>query len=70
MIIPVRFLGVSVIQELLIKNINSKLKQKFVCWDYAIRSFTTKWILKIRPEKAQIDVDRDFFKWDKSYKKV
>ncbi|MBO6961013.1 MAG: translocation/assembly module TamB domain-containing protein [Prochlorococcus marinus CUG1438] len=68
-----RFLGISLGNSRIIdkKNINSEIKAKnLYVGIMPIRSFLQqKWILKIRPEKAQIDVDRDFFKWDKSYKK-
>jgi len=69
-----RFLGFSLGNSKIIdkKNIDSGIKTKKVYVGIMpLRSFLKqKWIVKIRPEQAEINIDRDFFKRDESYKKV
>ena len=52
------------------KNIDSEIKAKNVYVGIMpFRSFLKqKWIVKISPKKVDIDIDRDFFKSDESYK--
>jgi len=71
--VGLRFLGISLGNSKINdkKNIDSGIKAKNVYVGIMpFRSFLKqKWILKIRPEKAAINIDRDFFKRDKSYEK-
>ncbi len=70
----IRFLGFSLGNSKIInkKNIDSEIKAKNVYVGIMpFRSFLKqKWILKIRPDQTEINVDRDFFKSDESYKKA
>ena len=70
----IRFLGFSLGNSKIInkKNIDSEIKAKNVYIGIMpFRSFLKqKWILKIRPEQTEINIDRDFFKSDESYKKA
>ena len=52
------------------KNIDSEIKAKNVYVGIMpFRSFLKqKWIVKISPKEAAINIDRDFFKRDESYK--
>ena len=52
------------------KNIDSEIKAKnLYVGIMPFRSFLKqKWIVKIIPEEAAINIDRDFFKRDESYK--
>ncbi len=52
------------------KNIDSGITAKKVYVGILpLRSFLKqKWIIKIRPEQTEINIDRDFFKIDESYK--
>jgi len=54
------------------KNIDSEIKAKNVYVGIMpFRSFLKqKWIVKISPNEAAINIDRDFFKRDESYKNV
>ncbi len=69
----IRYLGFSIGNSEIIdkKNINSGIKTKNVYVGIMpLRSFLKqKWILKIRPELTEINIDRDFFKRDESFKK-
>ncbi len=67
----IRFLGISLrntkIEDK--ENIDSVIKAKNVYVGIMpFRSFLKqKWIVKIRPKQAEINIDRDFFKRDKPY---
>ena len=67
----IRFLGISIGNSKIIdkKNINSEIKAKNVYVGIMpLRSlFKQKWILKIKPIKTEIKIDRDFFKRKNSY---
>ncbi len=67
----IRFLGISLGNSKINdkKNIDSEIKAKNVYVGIMpFRSFLKqKWIVKIRPEQAEINIDRDFFKRDKPY---
>jgi len=69
----IRFLGISLANSKINdkKNIDSQIKAKNVYVGIMpFRSFLKqKWIVKIRPEQAEINIDRDFFKRDKPYEK-
>ncbi len=69
----IRFLGFSLGNTKIndIKNIDSGIKAKNVYVGIMpFRSFLKqKWIFKIIPSKTEINIDRDFFKRDESYKK-
>ncbi len=71
--VGIRFLGISLGNTKINdrKNIDSEIKAKNVYVGIMpFRSFLKqKWIVKIRPEKAAINIDRDFFKRDKPYEK-
>ena len=68
----IRFLGVSLGHLKIVdqKNIDSGIQTKNVYVGIMpLRSFLKqKWIVKIRPEQAEINIDRDFFKREVSYK--
>ncbi len=70
--VGIRFLGISLGNSKINdkKNIDSEIKAKNVYVGIMpFRSFLKqKWIVKIIPKEAAINVDRDFFKRDKSYK--
>ncbi|WP_245157404.1 translocation/assembly module TamB domain-containing protein [Prochlorococcus marinus] len=67
----IRFLGFSLGNSKIIdkKNIDSGIKTKnLYVGIMPLRSFfKQKWVVKIRPEQAEINIDRDFFKREKSY---
>jgi len=67
----IRFLGFSLGNSKIIdkKNIDSGIKTKnLYVGIMPLRSFfKQKWVVKIRPEQAEINIDRDFFKRDESY---
>ena len=67
----IRFLGFALGNSKIVDktNINSEIKAKNVYLGIMpFRSFfKQKWILKISPEQAVINIDRDFFKKDKPY---
>jgi len=67
----IRFLGISLANSKINdkKNIDSEIKAKNVYVGIMpFRSFLKqKWIVKISPEQAVINIDRDFFKRDKPY---
>jgi len=69
----IRFLGISLGNSKINdkKNIDSEIKAKnLYVGIMPFRSFLKqKWIVKIRPEQAEINIDRDFFKRDKPYEK-
>ncbi len=71
--IGIRFLGISLGNSKINdrKNIDSEIKAKNVY--VGIMPFRSllkqKWIVKIRPDQAEINIDRDFFRRDKPYKK-
>jgi len=71
--VGIRFLGISLANSKINdkKNINSEIKAKNVYVGIMpFRSFfKQKRILKISPEQAAINIDRDFFKRNKPYKK-
>ncbi len=71
--VGLRFLGVSLGNSKINdkKNIDSEIKAKNVYVGIMpFRSFfKQKWIIKIKPEKPVINIDRDFFKSNKSYGK-
>ncbi len=54
------------------KNIDSEIKAKnLYVGIMPFRSFLKqKWVVKIRPEQSEINIERDFFKRDKPYEKV
>ena len=66
-----RFLGISLGNSKIIdkKNIDSEIKAKNVYVGIMpLRSLLNqKWIIKIKPEKTEINIDRDFFKREKPY---
>jgi len=72
--IGIRFLGFSLGNSKINdkKNIDSEIKAKNVYVGIMpFRSFLKqKWIVKISPKEAAINIDRDFFKRDESYKNV
>ena len=67
----IRFLGFSVGNSKIVdkKNIDSGIQTKNVYVGIMpLRSFLQqKWIVKISPKQAAINIDRDFFKRDESY---
>ena len=69
--VGIRFLGISLGNSKINdkKNIDSEIKAKNVYVGIMpLRSFLKqKWIVKISPKKAAINIDRDFFKRDESY---
>ena len=71
--VGIRFLGISLGNSKINdkKNIDSEIKAKNVYVGIMpFRSFLKqKWIVKISPEQAAINIDRDFFKRDKPYEK-
>jgi len=71
--VGIRFLGISLGNSKINdkKNIDSEIKAKNVYVGIMpFRSFLIqKWIVKISPEQAAINIDRDFFKRDKPYEK-
>ena len=70
--VGIRFLGFSLGNSKISdkKDIDSEIKAKNVYVGIMpFRSFLKqKWIVKITPKKAAINIDRDFFKRDESYK--
>ncbi len=70
--VGIRFLGISLGNSKINdkENIDSEIKAKKVYVGIMpFRSFLKqKWIVKIRPENAEINIDRDFFRRDKPYK--
>ena len=70
--VGIRFLGFSLGNSKINdkKNINSEIKAKNVYVGIMpFRSFLKqKWIVKISPKEAAINIDRDFFKREESYK--
>ena len=70
--VGIRFLGISLGNSKINdkKNIDSENKAKNVYIGIMpFRSFLKqKWIVKISPKEAAINIDRDFFKRDESYK--
>ena len=70
--VGIRFLGISLGNSRINdkKNLDSEITAENVYVGIMpFRSFLKqKWILKISPEKAAINIDRDFFKRDESYK--
>ena len=70
----IRFLGFSLTNSKIIdkKNIDTGIEAENVYIGIMpFRSFLKqKWILKIRPDQTEINVDRDFFKSDESYTKA
>ena len=70
----IRFLGFSVGNSKIIdlNNKDSVIKAKSVYVGIMpLRSFLKqKWIVKIRPEKTEIKIDKNFFKRDKPFKKL
>jgi len=70
--VGIRFLGISLGNSKIKdkKNIDSEITAKNVYVGIMpFRSFLKqKWIIKISPKKAAINIDRDFFKRDESYK--
>ncbi len=71
--VGIRFLGISLGNSKINdkKNIDSEITAKNVYLGIMpFRSFLKqKWIVKISPKKAVINIDRDFFKRDESYKR-
>ncbi len=71
--VGIRFLGFSLGNSKINdkKDINSEIKAKNVYVGIMpFRSFLKqKWIVKISPQQAAINIDRDFFKRDKPYEK-
>jgi len=71
--VGIRFLGISLGNSRINdkKNIDSEIKAKNVYVGIMpFRSFLKqKWIVKISPEQAVINIDRDFFKRDNFLKK-
>ncbi len=67
----IRLLGISLANTRIIdkENIDSEIKAKNVYVGIMpLRSFLSqKWIIKIKPEKTEINVHKDFFKKGKSY---
>ncbi len=72
--VGIRFLGISLGNSKINdkKNIDSEITAKNVYVGIMpFRSFLKqKWIVKISPKKAVINIDRDFFKRDESYKRA
>ena len=72
--VGIRFLGISLGNSKINdkKNIDSEIKAKNVYVGIMpFRSFLKqKWILKIRPEQSEINIERDFFKTEKPFEKV
>ena len=72
--VGIRFLGISLANSKINdkKNINSEIKAKNVYVGIMpFRSFLKqKWIVKIRPEQTEINIDSDFFKRVEFYKKA
>ena len=70
--VGIRFLGISLGNSKINdkKNIDSEITAKNVYVGIMpFRSFLKqKWIVKISPKEAAINIDRDFFKRDESYK--
>jgi len=70
--VGIRFLGISLGNSKINdkNNIDSEIKAKNVYVGIMpFRSFLKqKWILKISPKEAAINIDRDFFKRDESFK--
>ena len=70
----IRFLGVSLRNSKIIdkRNIDSEIKARNVYVGIMpLRSFLKqKWIIKISPKQTEINIDRDFLKREKSYKKL
>jgi len=70
--IGIRFLGISLGNSRINdkKNIDSEITaEKVYVGIMPFRSFLKqKWIVKISPKKAAINIDKDFFKRDESYK--
>ncbi len=70
--VGIRFLGISLSNSKINdkKNIDSEIKAKNVYVGIMpFRSFLKqKWIVKISPNEATINIDRDFFNRDESYK--
>jgi len=70
--VGIRFLGISLGNSKINdkKDIDSEIKAKnLYVGIMPFRSFLKqKWIVKISPNKASINLDRDFFKRDESYK--
>ena len=71
--VGIRFLGISLGNSKINdkKNIDSEIKAKNVYVGIMpFRSFLKqKWIVKISPKEAAINIDRDFFKREKPYEK-
>jgi len=71
--VGIRFLGISLGNSKINdkKNIDSEIKAKNVYVGIMpFRSFLKqKWIVKIRPEQSEINIERDFFNRDKPFKK-
>ena len=71
--VGIRFLGISLGNSKINdkKNIDSEIKAKNVYVGIMpFRSFLKqKWIVKISPKEAAINIDRDFFRRDKTYEK-
>ena len=69
----IRLLGFSLGYSKIVdkKNINSVIQTKNIYVGIMpLRSFLKqKWIVKISPEQAAINIDRDFFKRDKTFEK-
>ncbi|MBO8204166.1 hypothetical protein [Prochlorococcus marinus] len=67
----IRFLGIAIGNSKIIdkKNIDSEIKAKNIYVGIMpLRSFLNqKWIIKIKPENTEINIDRDFFKREKLY---
>ena len=67
----IRFLGISLGNSKIIdkKNIDSEIKAKNVYLGIMpLRSLLNqKWVIRIKPEKTEININRDFFKREKSY---
>ena len=72
--VGIRFLGISLGNSKINdkKNIDSEIKAKNVYVGIMpFRSFLKqKWIVKIRPEQTEININRDFLKRGESYKKA
>jgi len=70
--VGIRFLGISLGNSKINdkKDIDSEIKAKNVYVGIMpFRSFfKQKWVVKISPKEAAINIDRDFFKRDESYK--
>ena len=69
--VGIRFLGISLGNSKINdkKNIDSEIKAKNVYVGIMpFRSFLKqKWIVKIRPQQSEINIERDFFKREKPY---